>query len=156
MTLDELFNTFRNTAFRLEGLPVYNTPEEVEALKYYDTHGHAPEGFNDSWAALARDATSKGRAIRRLRLLSNQLTNYEQFELTSYSGIKAGEDIRIAKRSEHPYKYDFWMFDKTWIARMKYSADGTFMDYEISEVSQAELSHIDYWLAVFESAEHLQ
>jgi hypothetical protein len=155
MTLDELFDTFRDTAFRLEGLPAYNVPEEVEALEYYSTHGHAPEGFNDSWTTFVRDTTSKGSTIQRLRLLSNQLTNYEKFELTSYSGLKAGEDIRIAKRSEHPYKYDFWMFDKTWIVRMEYATDGTFINYKISEVTQAELSHINYWLAVFTSAECL-
>lgn len=155
MTLSELFDTFQNTAFRLEGLPVYKVSEEANALKYYEKYGYTPGSFNEDWAALVKERTNKGQTIQRLRLLSNKPTDYEVFEINSYSGLRAGEDIHIAQRSEHPFEYDFWIFDNKWLARMVYAADGTFLNCVISEVSKEDLEQVNYWLSVFKSAECL-
>lgn len=156
MDLSKLFDTFQDSAFRLEGLSAYSVPEETDALRYYSEYSHAPEGFNDDWATFVKEKVSTGKTMQRLRLLSDELTEYEKFETSSYSGLQNGEDIRIAKRSEHPFEYDFWLFDNKWIARMNYDTAGTFLGCEISEVSSEDLQTISYWLSIFISAKSLR
>lgn len=154
--LSKLFDTFQDSAFRLEGLSVYSVPEETDAFRYYSKYGHTPEGFSDDWAAFVKDKVNSGKTIQRLRLLSDKLTEYEKFETSNYSGLRNGEDIRIAKRSEHPFEHDFWLFDNTWIARMNYDTNGALLNCEISEVSSEDLQKINYWLSIFTSAKSLR
>lgn len=152
MTLSELFDTFEQSAFRLEGLSVYSVHEEKEALEYYKKCGRIPVGFGDDWAKFVKQQTESGKIIQRLRLLSDQPTEYETFELNAYSGLRNGEDIRYAKRSDHSYDYDFWLFDSRWLARMDYDINGEYVGSYISEVTQENQVKIGDWLALYNSA----
>jgi hypothetical protein len=149
MTLSELFEKFETSAFRLEGLPAYTVPEERDAFHYYQEHKSAPVGFNSDWTAFVEDKISAGKIIQRLRLLSGNLTQYEQFELAAYS---AKEDIRLALRDNHPYKGDFWLFDNKWLACLQYDSDGNYLDVSISAAIEHR-ADIDYWLATYASAQ---
>lgn len=152
MTLSELFDTFQLSAFRLEGLSVYSVQEEKEALEYYQSHGHVPAEFGDDWAKFVKQQTESGKILQRLRLLSDDPTDYELFELNAYSGLKNGEDIRYAKRSDHSYDYDFWLFDSRWLARMNYDSKGRYIGSHVSEMTQDDREKVGRWLVLYNSA----
>lgn len=149
MTLSELFEKFETSAFRLEGLPVYTVPEEQVAFEYYRTHQTIPASFNSDWDAFVAEKVAAGKVIQRLRLLSSELTEYEQFELAAYS---AKEDVRLARRTDHPYTGDFWLFDNKWLACLQYDSDGNYLDVSISAAIEHR-ADIDYWLATYASAQ---
>ena len=151
MTLSELFENFESSAFRLEGLPVYVIPEEREALHYYQKHQSVPAEFNSDWAAFVKEKISAGKVIQRLRLLSNNLTQYEQFELAAYS---TEEDIRLALRDDHPYTGDFWLFDNKWLVCLQYDDSGQYLGSRLADVNEHH-ADISYWLATYESARPL-
>lgn len=153
MTLSELFDSFHRSAFRLEGLSVYSVSEEKEALEVYQEHGQIPAEFGSDWVQFVKGKTDAGKTIRRLRLLSDELTDYEKFELNAYTGIAGGEGIRFVKRNDHPYEYDFWLFDDKWLVRMNYDNDGRFIESAVKDMSKEDIDHISYWLSVYESAE---
>ena len=93
--------------------------------------------------------------MERLRLVSEPLSNYENFELRSYLGVVAGEKIHIANRDDYDYKYDFWFFDNKWITRMNYSADGSFIDSETSKANKSEIDMFNYWYGVYKKSKML-
>ncbi|HEX7483935.1 MAG TPA: hypothetical protein VF281_02155 [Candidatus Saccharimonadales bacterium] len=148
MTLSDLFESFQVSAFRLEGLPTYAVPDEGGALRHYKAYGQLPVGFNKDWAEFVKEKINDGKVIQRLRLLSSELTEYEQFELHVYKTAKNGEDIRFSNRANYPYTNDFWLFDNKWLARMNYDDEGRFIDSVISEVSESD-QKINYWMDVY-------
>lgn len=149
MTLSELFETFQISAFRLEGRSNYSVVEEKDALEFYDSTGQLPENYGNEWFEFVKNQTQLGKKMQRLRLLSNPLSKYERFELNAYIGVKGGEDIRFAKRSNQPYESDFWLFDNKWLARMEYGDDGSYIKSTVSEVTGEDCQGIDDWLALY-------
>ena len=157
MNLGQLFEEFTGWAFRLERLPEYRMAEEVSALALFGQSGVLPAGFNAEWADLVRSATESGRAMKRLRLVSDGvLTPYEQFELdAAYGpGLAAGEEIRVGRRSAHPDAGDFWLFDGEWKASMNYTPAGEFLGATVIRVD-AEDPDAAYWLRAYEQADRV-
>lgn len=155
MDINHPFETFKYSAFRLEGLPEYHVPEEIVSLKYFYKHGKVPDDIGNDWANLVAKNISKGKTMERLRLLSDPLSNYENFEIHTYPGIKTGEDIHIAKRNKFDYRYDFWFFDKEWITRINYAADGSFINFNTSKASRSDIRMLEYWYGVFEKSKSI-
>ncbi len=155
MDINNPFETFTKSAFRLEGLPQYRVAEEIDALIYFNKYGKIPDNFGNDWANLVLKNASDGKSMERLRLVSEPLSNYENFELRSYLGVVAGEKIHIANRDDYDYKYDFWFFDNKWITRMNYSADGSFIDSETSKANKSEIDMFNYWYGVYKKSKML-
>jgi hypothetical protein len=131
--------------------------EEVSALALFGQSGVLPADFNADWAALVRSATGSGRAMKRLRLVSDgELTPYERFELdAAYGpGLAAGEEIRIGRRSAHPDAADFWLFDGEWKASMNYTPAGEFLGAAVTRID-ADDPDVTYWLAAHEHADQV-
>lgn len=148
---DNPFETFEHSAFRLEGLPEYNVPEEFDAFEYFKTHGESPGDVDPEWRSTVAQNVARGATMQRLRLLSNKLTEYERFELKSYPGIAAGEEIRTALRSVHiqQFTHDFWLFDERYLYQMYYSEHGEFVSMKFKEATLEELEKCTYWTDVF-------
>ena len=151
MNLQSLFENFQTSAFRLEGLPRYSTPKEQEAFRYFQAVQQLPASFNDKWVQFVKDETSKGKVIQRLRLVSNELTDYEKFEMTAYRQDESREDIRFIDRVGQPYKYDFWLFDNRWLVKMNYDDNGSYIDSQTLDASERH-EEITYWTTIYESA----
>lgn len=154
MNLGQLFEEFTGWAFRLERLPEYRVAEEVSALALFGQSGVLPADFNADWAALVRSATGSGRAMKRLRLVSDgELTPYERFELdAAYGpGLAAGEEIRIGRRSAHPDAADFWLFDGEWKTSMNHTSSGEFLGATVTRID-ADDPDMTYWLHVYDRA----
>jgi len=158
MNIDNPFETFTKTAFRLEALPVYIVANEKEAFKEFTLSGKLPDTTTSNWARVVKENVSAGKSMKRLRLISDELTVYEQYELLAYSGIKSGEGIRLAARSlyESAYVYDFWFFDNEYITQMNYEADGTYIDSDTRRATNEEKGMFDYWLKVFDESDILE
>jgi hypothetical protein len=150
MNLESLFENFHTSAFRLEGLSQYSIPEEQQAFQHFQSTQQLPVNFNDEWVHYVKDKTSKGRIIQRLRLISDELSNYEKFEIAAYRHHESGEDIKFIDRNNQPYQYDFWLFDNRWLAQMDYDKDGAFMHAQIVDASKKR-NEIDYWLNLYKS-----
>lgn len=154
MTFDDLFSGFRHEAFRLERLPQYLVDFERVEFEEFKTTGEIPENFNDDWHRLIRACRSAGKSMKRLRLLSENHSDYERFELSAYpSSVAAGEDIRFALRKDYRESPDFWIFDEEWIALMDYGPYGEYLGQEIRKATTSEMEEVAYWMSVFESAD---
>lgn len=157
MEFATLMETFESQMFRLERLPRYQVEEEKAEVEYFFENGTVPETLNKEWHAdVSKAVKGKNRTIKRLRLLSEDLSDYEKFEIAAYQGnLKAGEQISVAKRDEYPTAPDFWAFDESYVSIMHYSEDGAFIEADIHEPSEEELEMIRYWKQVYETAEPL-
>jgi len=156
MDINNPFETFEISAFRLEGLSHYRVTEEIDALKYFKKYGKVPDNIGGDWANLVAKNISEWKTMERLRLLSDPLSNYENFEIHAYPGIRAGEKIHVAQRGDYDYKYDFWFFDKKWIMRINYADDGSFISFETSKASESDIDMVEYWYAVFNKSKSIE
>jgi len=158
MNIDDPFKTFNETAFRLEALPQYIVDNEKEAFAQFKLSGEVTTDSDSEWAQLVKANIESGKSMKRLRLLSDELTPYEQFELLSYPGIGVGEKIRVNARSlyENKYLYDFWFFDNEYITQMNYGADGAYIDNVTREAKDNEKKMLAYWMSVFEESDILE
>lgn len=150
MDFDKLFDMFTIEAFRLETLPVYDVEEEKEAIKEFRETGRVVNNIDKEWM----DLLKIGKPVKRLRLLSNPLSDYEVFELEVYkSNLSYGEDIRIANRDNfNETLQDFWIFDMKWIGIMKYDKTGKFLDMDFHEANDEEIEMAKKWKKVYEAA----
>lgn len=157
MDTNNPFETFERSAFRLEALPQYIVPAEVESIRHFNENGLIQP--NDSgWAELIKNNVSAGKKMERLRLFSEKLTDYERYETQAYSGPSVGEDIRTALKKDYvdQYAYDFWFFDNKWIAKVNYDDDGTFIDFDIRVAGADEIAMFRYWHSIYMTAKPLR
>jgi hypothetical protein len=115
-----LFTGFDRDAFHLEMRDMYSVEDEVEPLrKWRNGEWQDPEAADwwEPWLVKIRNATGAGRAVRRLRIISEPITDYTRFlwEGTRYN-VSAGEEVRwlprhlVPERTAFP-ENDFWLFD---------------------------------------------
>jgi hypothetical protein len=131
------FGSFRETAFRLELLPVFSVPEEKEYFNRFltDPTQPPPTEFNQKWLNCLGEAKSKGKEFIRIRVVDGEPTSYLKFEIQwAYSrSILEGENVRFILRDEPvpfhcdvPALKDFWLFDNEIGFLMEYDYLGRF------------------------------
>ncbi|RGD61303.1 hypothetical protein DR950_29230 [Kitasatospora xanthocidica] len=129
-----LFETFEQTAFRLETLAVYDVDEEREEFAdFLAGKGLPPESSDNPWV---RSMTDLGKQVTRVHVLRSPLSDYLRYELASYPGnIKAGESIGIIDTAHQEVPglpgHDFWLFDDARVYRMHYTDAGQFLGAEL-------------------------
>lgn len=138
MTTDELFQRFRRSAWRLETLPAYGTPEtDASFAGWLALGGQLPplaeRPPKQRWMQLVQAAVASGRTMGRVHLLQRPLSDYRAYELAQYpENQAAGEDVRIADADQHPQQLaplvgeDFWLLDDTTVVAMRYDVFGRF------------------------------
>ena len=158
MNTDNPFETFQQEAFRLEALPHYIVEDEKEAFSRFKQFGELTYQSDSEWTRLVKTNVASSKSMKRLRLLSSELTPYEQFELLSYPGVDAGEEIRVNARSlyEDKYLYDFWFFDNEYITQMYYGVDGVYIDKVTRKANDDEKKMLAYWMSIFEESDVLE
>ncbi|MER7769419.1 DUF6879 family protein [Kitasatospora sp. NPDC096140] len=131
-----LFETFEQTAFRLETLADYGKSGNVDAYRAFLAGEPQPAGYNAAWLAKVRRNTEAGRRMYRVHVLARPLTPYLQFELGwGYrTNATAGEEFFILDITEKPNPLegvpDFWMFDESTTFSMAYDDEGGFLGAE--------------------------
>ncbi|KQV05714.1 MULTISPECIES: DUF6879 family protein [unclassified Kitasatospora] len=129
-----LFETFEQTAFRLETLAVYNVEDEQEEFAdFLAGKPLPPESADNPWV---RSMTDLGKQVARVHVLNSPLSDYLRYELAWYPGnIAAGESIGIIDTTRQNITglpdHDFWLFDDAKVYRMHYTEAGKFIGGEL-------------------------
>jgi hypothetical protein len=139
--LDECFNGFRHSAFRLETLPAYAVSGEAESIEAWRAGRARPERSVRTNGYLREVAANvlAGRERTRVRIVDHPLSEYCLYQMAAYvESAAAGEQIRIvvrnggSKRAGQDLRIvsDFWFFDQGTEAEcavlMDYDAAGAF------------------------------
>jgi len=127
----KLFETFRSLAFRLETLPEYRVPQDVESLRLFREGQPPPESRRERpWLQTIRNANARGARMQRVRVIRGALTEYQRFQFAwGYpDNLAAGEDIRILDQDvPGVLDHDYWLFDDATVVRMDYDNEGQFL-----------------------------
>lgn len=136
MSNDDFFALFTRSAWRLETLPAYGTPESDPSFARYLELGQLPpleeRPRAQAWLAAVRRVVAEGRQLGRVHVLRRPLSAYLDYELATYpENAAAGEDIRIADLDQHPelaaLDRDFWLLDDAQVLLMDYDPEGRFL-----------------------------
>lgn len=134
-----LFESFGETAFRLETLDVYTVPREAGEYGRFLAGEFLPSTNEHEWAQFVRRSVQQKKSIQRVHAISLPLTPYLKYEIEwgyLYSSL-AGEDIFLMDRETMPPSIramkDFWLFDKTIMVVMQYDAAGHFLRGELED-----------------------
>jgi len=147
--LSACFDLFERSAFRLEVLPAYAVGgAEEERLRAFRLGLPRPERSvrTSPWLARIARTAAEGKSWRRVRVLSQPLTEYQRYQLVGYQeSAAAGDVIRVADRSAHPelaaLDRDFWLFDadgpRPFAALMSYDEVDSYLGSEITTAAAA-------------------
>src|SRR6266699_5927293 len=143
MTPAELFETFRESAFRLETLQHYVLAEdEPRRRAFREGQPLPPRPGKTESIRMVRSAVAAGKRVHRVHVLDLPLSDYIRYELAVYpENIAAGEDVQIAVRSAHPgltdLDTDFWLFDaetsEPAVVWFRYTPDGQVISRDLSD-----------------------
>ncbi|WP_211280330.1 DUF6879 family protein [Streptomyces lushanensis] len=138
LAFDELFRGCRRTAVHLEMRDAYmkSDPAFVDwrAGKTLD-----PAVRWADWHAVVTEATARGVAVRRARIVSTPVSEYIRFEhaVTDGLNIAAGEDVRwLSRRRATDVALpgnDFWLFDSSLVLLNHFDGEGENMETELTE-----------------------
>jgi hypothetical protein len=127
------FDRFERSAWRLETRAFYG-PDRLEFQRFQQ--GHPPTARQgeqrQQWLEQVAAATQAGRSIGRVLVVTPPLVPYLRWRVEiGPAHLAAGEDIRIADRTQHPalahLATDFWLFDHARVWALDYSPDGEFL-----------------------------
>ena len=128
---EDVFRTFADSVFHLEVEDSYHTPDESEPFQKF--LGGKPDDFawHRPWLDLVQEATSGGRRVERIRIVSIPHVDYTRWGLSvAPLNIEAGEDIRWLPRNRleglDVTSDDFWLVDRVRVVFTVFTPDGTF------------------------------
>lgn len=127
---DRLLIDFRREAIHLETRDVYGTATELPHLARWAAGEPDDLLWLHDWCTTLRAHTAAGRSVRRARIVSEPLSDYQ---LWSYSialpMIEAGEDIRwVPRRLTSSLRLpgnDFYLIDDRLVVFLHYSGNGS-------------------------------
>lgn len=148
---DRLFEGFRHTAFRLETLQRYNSPDQWEQVDAWLAGEPPPdEAVMDWWLGMLHETVPAGKRWQRVHVAVEPLTTYMRWEISAYEEqVDAGEEIGIipVRAGEWPEelpRHDYWFFDSSLLAKMIYDEDDRFVGIDIDD-DPAEIVRHNYW-----------
>lgn len=127
----------QHTAFHLEMRDSY-TPADPTYLAWKRGEAVDMEEYYSGWTELVRDATSRGVAVHRARIVSEPVSDYVRFEyeLTPMN-LAAGEEVRwLPRRQASDIALpgnDFWILDGSIVRFGHFSGDGDVLGEEWTE-----------------------
>jgi hypothetical protein len=137
-SFDALFDRFRHTAFRYEGLPAYLVDEEAPRIQAWREHRARPERSvrTSDWLRRIAVTTAQGKEWTRVRAVDWPLPEYLRYELAGYvENQAAGDRTFLVDREHASIGRDFWMFDggtdQAVAALMNYDGAGRFQEFEL-------------------------
>ena len=129
----EYFNSFQESAFRLETLQRYNVDEEREAYESFMKSKKVPDWIWEDWRDIVRQAKSRWAVMQRVHLIHFPISSYVLFEMEAYKrNIEVWEEIFYIpfEKCSVDVKSDFWIFDDSIVLKMNYDKDGRFVNFE--------------------------
>jgi len=137
---DRLIETFAREALHLEMRDVYAAADHSRFRRWIAGEKLDPAEEADwwrSWREMMRRHQDAGRSLRRLRVVSEPVTRYIEFErLDADELVRAGEDVRWLPRRRASSLLlpgnDFWCFDSRTVVFTHFSGDGEVRGYELT------------------------
>lgn len=140
--LNELCRGIRKTFVHLETRDAYGTEVELPHMAKW-RRGEADDfAWLGWWLEMLRGHRAAGRTCRRLRVVSEPLSDYQRWTISHADlFIEAGEDIRYLARPRLvtvalPGSGDFYVFDDELVLFLHYAGNGTNAFFEITENSE--------------------
>jgi hypothetical protein len=136
---DDLLVEFERDAFHLELRQHYAADSEAGPFARWRHREHDDFIWLEPWLARVRAAVSRGKVIRRVRVVTEPLTEYFRWvhEVTRLNQ-EAGEDIRWLPRHRLPEDLplpvngnDFWIFDDRLVTVGHFDSDGRILGSEL-------------------------
>jgi hypothetical protein len=138
---DQLLTTFRREAAHLEMRDIYATDIEKDRFQAWlcgeTLDPEAEAEWWRPWFELMQRNKQIGKTLRRLRIVSEPITDYIRFEwLDAAQLVRAGEDVRwLPRRNTSTLLLpgnDFWIFDRQTVAFTYFSGDGHVLDHQVT------------------------
>lgn len=162
--LDVAFDTFTQTAFRVELLPKYHIYDTLEYEEFNNYIKNNPiEGFaNQPWLDDIKKWTNDKKIIKRLRVVPQNPSDYYLYE-TNWCyprNIAAGEIIKFIQERKYvelskkfEINDDFWIFDGNKVIILKYTNNFEFDEaIEIND-EKIKTKYLEFFNAVEALAE---
>lgn len=138
---DRFLRTYAREAVHVEMRDVYATDIEKSRFQTW-LRGEPLDPESEAewwrwWFELMDRNTSEGKVLRRLRIVSEPVTQYIRFEwLDAAKLVEAGEHVRWLPRRKASTLLlpgnDYWMFDRETVVFTHFSGDGHVLDHEIT------------------------
>ncbi|MGH3309103.1 MAG: DUF6879 family protein [Streptomyces sp.] len=135
----ELMADCHRTAVHLEMRDSYGVDYETGDFAAWRKTGRwdNPEYWNP-WTSLVRDAVGRGVEMRRVRIVSEPVTEYIRFEYAgTVNNVSAGEKVRWLPRRQTSGialpGNDFWLFDGQLVEWNHFTGDGGLAGHELTD-----------------------
>jgi hypothetical protein len=134
---DHLLRSFERESVHLETRDAYGTTVELPHMAKWATDEPDDLAWLDGWCKTLRAHRAAGRSVRRARIVSEPLSDYQRWSYSiAHPMVDAGEDIRWVPRrlvsSIGIPGNDFYLFDDRVVVFLIYSGDGLNADYQLA------------------------
>jgi hypothetical protein len=124
-----LLRGFEREAVHLETRDAYGTAVELPYMAKWEAGEPDDLEWLQGWCATLRDHVKAGRGVRRARVVSEPLSDYQRWSYSiAYPMVEAGEDIRWVPRGlVSPIAMpgnDFYLFDDRLAVFLLYAGSG--------------------------------
>jgi hypothetical protein len=128
-----LFPQVKREALHLEMRDSYGTEAEIPHLAKWAAGKPDDLDWLKPWCTRIHDATAAGKVFRRVRIVSEPLSDYQRWAYSVTAVMAdAGEDIRWVPRarvSELMFPgNDFWLFDGELLVFLVFTGNGLVVD----------------------------
>jgi len=138
---DSLIAGFRREALHLEMRDVYAAADRSRFRKWIAGQELSPDDEAEwwrPWREMMGRHRQAGRSLRRLRVISEPVTDYIKFEfLDAAELVRVGEDVRWLPRQRASGLLlpgnDLWCFDAETVVFTYLSGDGEVQGYELTD-----------------------
>jgi hypothetical protein len=136
-----LFDSCRSSAWHLALRDVYGADDERAGFTEFLATGTrddlAEAAGRRMWLGLMRSTTQRGVQVRRVRAVSEPVTDYVRFEHAGTAlQVAAGEDVRWLPRAGASGialpGNDFWLFDFETVMFNHFSGDGRSLGQDLT------------------------
>lgn len=150
---NRLLSVFEREALHLETRDAYGTAVELPHMAKWAAGEWDDLKWLQAWCSTLRDHVTAGRSVRRVRIVSEPLSDYQRWSYSiAHPMVDAGEDIRWVPRrlvsSVALPGNDFYLFDDRLIVFLIYAGNGLGTD----KVTSTDPADIRLCRSAFEAA----
>jgi hypothetical protein len=133
--------SFEREAVHLEMRDVYAVEDERGRFARFLERGYrdhdAEAEERQPWMTLIRESTEAGKTFKRVRIISEPVTDYIRFEWAGAGrSVEAGEQIKwLPRRLASPIALpgnDFWLFDESTVVFTVFTGEGDVLERQLT------------------------
>ncbi|MGK8558422.1 DUF6879 family protein [Nocardia gipuzkoensis] len=130
---EQLLTDFEHAAVHLETRDAYGTAVELPHMAKWAVGEADDLEWLQDWCATLRKHVAAGRSVRRARIVSEPLSDYQRWSYSiAYPMVEAGEDIRwVPRRRVSSIAIpgnDFYLLDDRLVVFLHYAGNGLGVD----------------------------